>query len=167
VEGIRCYIPEIIRGLWFSWENQNVLTEINAENMTSKGFCVDMKVDYRVNYTFVFQKQSCFYCVKILIRTVNVLDRMQTGCVNLPINTPPTVENVCSKLDESQQLITLFSDNPTPVNCRSSLEGVWQFAYQVQKNVTLECLIACVFVVPSSLILFISIPESIPLYWKL
>lgn len=41
------------------------------------------------------------------------------------------MENVCKGLRQDQQLITLFSENFVPYNCRSSLEGVWQFAYQV------------------------------------
>lgn len=52
-------------------------------------------------------------------------------CVNLPPNVNATEENVCGGLRSDQQLITLFSENYKPVNCRSSLEGVWQFAYQV------------------------------------
>lgn len=53
------------------------------------------------------------------------------SCVNLAPGVEPTVENVCKGVRPDQQLITLFSENHVPVNCRSSLEGVWQFAYQV------------------------------------
>lgn len=52
-------------------------------------------------------------------------------CVNIPPGVEPTVEYVCSGLRPDQQLVTLFSENYVPINCRSSLEGVWQFAYQV------------------------------------
>lgn len=52
------------------------------------------------------------------------------SCVNLADGVEPTVENVCNSIRPNQQLITLFSENYVPVNCRSSLEGVWQFAYQ-------------------------------------
>ena len=54
--------------------------------------------------------------------------------MNLPNGVQPTIENVCSGLREDQQMITLFSENYVPVNCRSSLEGVWQFAYQVRNR---------------------------------
>lgn len=54
------------------------------------------------------------------------------GCVNLRPEEEPTVENVCRKLNPDQQLKTLFSQNYVPVNCRSSLEGVWRFAYRVK-----------------------------------
>ena len=44
----------------------------------------------------------------------------------------PTIPRICSRnLDPDQQLITLFSENYVPLNCRSSLEGVWKFSYQV------------------------------------
>lgn len=52
-------------------------------------------------------------------------------CINLPQHEIPTVERVCRGLPQDQQLVTLFSENYVPVNCRSSLEGVWVFAYQV------------------------------------
>ncbi|XP_011686017.1 PREDICTED: uncharacterized protein LOC105448875 [Wasmannia auropunctata] len=139
-----CQIPLVIRGTWFSWESQNVLTEINANTMTGRGICVNMKEEYHVNYTFVFRDSnnpiaSCYHCVKLLVRTVNVLEKLEVTCVNLPYGTEPTVENVCRGLNANQHLITLFSENYVPVNCRSSLEGVWQFAYQNRFRFTGEC----------------------------
>uniref|UniRef100_A0A8D9EFD8 DUF7044 domain-containing protein n=1 Tax=Cacopsylla melanoneura TaxID=428564 RepID=A0A8D9EFD8_9HEMI len=135
-----CNIPTVLRGSWFSWENgKNTVTEINAETMTSKGVCVDMKEDFHVNYTIVFQhaEDNCYHCVKFLVRTVNVLEKMDSGCVSLRPGVTPTVDNVCKKLASDQSLVTLFSENYVPVNCRSSLEGVWQFAYQVNLNACL------------------------------
>ena len=74
-----CQIPLIIRGAWFSWENgQNTLTEINADSMTSRGVCADMKEEYHVNYTFVFQRDVCYHCVKLLVRTVNILEKLES-----------------------------------------------------------------------------------------
>ncbi|XP_015607932.1 uncharacterized protein LOC107273857 [Cephus cinctus] len=138
--GSPCQIPLVIRGSWFSWENgRNTLTEINAETMTNKGFCINMLEEYHVNYTFVFQKSVCYNCVKLFVRTVNVLQKLESSCVNLIPGVEPTVENVCQGLHPDQQLITLFSENYVPVNCRSSLEGVWQFAYQNRFRFTGEC----------------------------
>lgn len=51
--------------------------------------------------------------------------------MNLARDEEPTVERVCRELNPDQHIVTLFSENYVPVNCRSSLEGVWQFAYQV------------------------------------
>ena len=53
------------------------------------------------------------------------------GCVTLRNNERPTLENVCKELDSEQQIITLFKENYSPINCRSSLEGVFHFSFQV------------------------------------
>lgn len=74
-----CTIPFIVRGSWFSWENgQNTLTEINAETMTRRGHCIAVKEEYHVNYTFVFQNNKCYHCVKFMVRTVNVLEKIES-----------------------------------------------------------------------------------------
>lgn len=83
--GEDCRIPLVIRGSWFSWENgKNTLTEINAVSMTERGRCVNMIEEYHVNYTFVFRDaytpiryDSCYHCVKLVVRTVNVLEKLE------------------------------------------------------------------------------------------
>ncbi|KAG8230086.1 hypothetical protein J437_LFUL009205 [Ladona fulva] len=135
-----CNIPVIIRGSWFSWEDgTNTITEINADSMSRRGRCVNFTQEHHSNYTFIFQQDnSCYHCVKLLVRTVNVLEKMESGCVNIPDNVEPTADKVCGGIKD-QQLVTLFSENYVPVNCRSSLEGVWQFAYQNRFRFTGEC----------------------------
>ena len=54
------------------------------------------------------------------------------GCVNLGPYDKPTLKSVCKQLSPESQIITLFAENYTPINCRSSLEGVFHFAYQVR-----------------------------------
>lgn len=135
-----CNIPLVIRGSWFSWENgQNTLTEINASTMSRKGECVTLKNDYHTNYTMIFRRDRCYTCIKFMIRTVNVLEKIESPCMSLRNNEPVTVEQVCRNLDPNQQLITLFQENYVPVNCRSSLEGVWSFGYQNRFKFTGEC----------------------------
>lgn len=76
-----CHIPVIIRGSWFSWENgQNTLTEINADSMTKKGYCVAIKNDFHANYTLVFhdRQNECYNCVKFMVRTVNVIEKIES-----------------------------------------------------------------------------------------
>lgn len=73
-----CNIPLVLRGSWFSWENgQNTLTEINANTMTHKGYCVEIEEERHSNFTIVFKRDDCYTCVKLLVRTVNVLEKMQ------------------------------------------------------------------------------------------
>ncbi|XP_026751137.1 uncharacterized protein LOC113511659 [Galleria mellonella] len=135
-----CTIPVVLRNTWFSFENgKQTITDINASDMTGRGTCVNIKADYHVNYTMVFRYTNCYYCVKLIVRTVNVLEKIETPCVGIGTNEEPTVERVCRGLNPNQHLITLFSENYVPVNCRSSLEGVWQFAYQNRFRFTGEC----------------------------
>ncbi|XP_045474759.1 uncharacterized protein LOC123680752 isoform X1 [Harmonia axyridis] len=137
-----CTIPKIMRGAWFSWEKQNTMTEMDPEYLMRRGEkmkCVDIRASYNVNYTMVFQEsRECFKCIKFLVRTLNVLEKMETPCINIP-DHQATVEYVCKDLDPHQTIITLFSETYVPVNCRSSLEGVWNFAYQNRFKFTGEC----------------------------
>lgn len=66
------------------------------------------------------------------MKTYTLFSYILAPCITLNPNEEPTVETVCERLNPDQQLKTLFSENYVPVNCRSSLEGVWQFAYQVK-----------------------------------
>lgn len=74
-----CSIPLVIRGSWFSWENgQQTVTEMNADTMTGRGRCLFMLEEYHVNYTFIFQDDKCYHCVKLIVRTVNVLEKIES-----------------------------------------------------------------------------------------
>lgn len=113
--------------------------------MTGRGYCVDSLSEYHTNFTFIFAREDvkdhskrCFICVKIMVRTVNVLEKIETSCLSISENEA-SLERVCSSLKHDQQLVTLFSENFVPVNCRSSLEGVWNFAYQNRFMFTGEC----------------------------
>lgn len=126
-------MPQILRGSWFSWEIGNpTQTIIDDISMSKHGECVTFLKD-GADYTFVFKSkvQNCYYCVKTYPRTLNVFEKLESPCVTLQADEEPTVERVCQGINNDQQLITLFNENYIPINCRSSLEGVWQFAYQV------------------------------------
>lgn len=59
-------------------------TELNANEMhrnSDRGFfCEDIKEEFHVNYTLVFSHPSdnCYHCVKYLVRTVNVLEKIES-----------------------------------------------------------------------------------------
>lgn len=83
---------------------------------------------------------SVSHRVIILIsRTNNIFEKLEGPCVNINSHEEPTFENVCKGIRSDQQLITYFNDNYVPLLCRSSLEGVWQFAYQNRFRFTGEC----------------------------
>lgn len=71
-----------MRGAWFSWEKQNTMTEMDPEYLMRRGEkmkCVDMRASYNVNYTMVFREsRECFKCMKFLVRTLNVLEKMES-----------------------------------------------------------------------------------------
>ncbi|KAJ8952349.1 hypothetical protein NQ318_017243 [Aromia moschata] len=64
--------------------------------------------------------------------------QLRASCITIP-QEKATIENVCKGLNYHQQLTTLFAEYYVPVNCRSSLEGVWNFAYQNRFKFTGEC----------------------------
>lgn len=125
-------MPQILRGTWFSWETgKPTQTVIDATSMSSRGECVNLHKD-GADYTFVFKDTAnCYHCVFTFPRTLNVFEKIESPCVTLLPNEEPTIDRVCRGIRDDQQLITLFNENYVPINCRSSLEGVWQFAYQV------------------------------------
>ena len=61
------------------------------------------------------------------------------GCKTGISGQTPTLNAICDAINPEQQLITFFAENFVPVNCRSGLEGVWQFAYQNRFRFTGEC----------------------------
>lgn len=89
---------------------------LTQNDLNFRGVCVNIKADYHVNYTMVFRYTNCYYCVKLIARTVNVLEKIETPCVGLTPGEEPTVERVCRSLIPDQEFITLFSENSVPVS---------------------------------------------------
>lgn len=125
-------MPEILRGTWFSWEvGRPTQTVIDATTMSGRGLCIAYE-HKGADYTFMFKgKTNCYHCVHAFPRTWNVFEKFEGPCVTLEPGKEPTIKIICEGIKTDQQLITLFKENYAPINCRSSLEGVWQFAYQV------------------------------------
>lgn len=126
----QCHIPATFHGEWYSREDgQNVKTQINANSFSNRGFCREMVTHSYDNFTFLFQENDCFHCIRLLIRTLNVLEKIESGCLTQNSNSFPNMANICRRMDDSKEYITLFATNPSGKNCRSSLEGVWNFHY--------------------------------------
>nr|CAG4642389.1 EOG090X03AK [Evadne anonyx] len=141
VESKDCDIPFVVRGTWFHRENgEYFTTEINGDSMSDRGTCLYSHNSHHVNYTFVFKdpQTTCYHCVNFFVRTVNILDKVESGCVALR-DQSPSLNSICDGINPDQQLVTMFAENFVPVNCRSGLEGVWQFAYQNRFRFTGEC----------------------------
>ncbi|XP_023330784.1 uncharacterized protein LOC111703141 [Eurytemora carolleeae] len=76
-----CTIVRIIQGEWFSREeNEDVITHIDARQMSNRGICKEYENDFGAEYKFLFSQEptnllSCHYCVHISVRTVNILEK--------------------------------------------------------------------------------------------
>ncbi|RXG52715.1 hypothetical protein Avbf_15531 [Armadillidium vulgare] len=122
-----CVIPSILRGTWFSFERgQSTTTDINSARMSRHGTCVGLHLERSDNVTLLFEDSSCFHCVKWL-------------CVFSQGDTLRTLDEICGRIEKNEALVTMFNENYVPKNCRSALEGVWQFAYQNRFSFTGEC----------------------------
>lgn len=129
----KCAMPQILQGSWYSWENgQSRQTIIDNDSMSPYGKC-DSFITDGADHTFVFKSstETCYRCVKTYARTFNIFEKIESPCVSLRAGDEPTVERVCHGIHYDQKRVTLFNDNYIPMNCRSSIQGVWQFSYQV------------------------------------
>lgn len=138
-------IPLTLRGEWFSRERgSNVFTTIEQYDISDRGRLKEFTTNNNDNFTLILHNNTnnCYYCMRILIRTLNVLDKVETQCISAHLslgNRPASIASICRSLDPNQESVTLFSTNPVGKNCRSSLEGRWRFAYLNQQKFTGEC----------------------------
>jgi hypothetical protein len=59
------------------------VTIIDATNMARRGVCMEHESDYAGTYTFVFGQNpkdqgACYYCVRIYVRTVNIIEKQES-----------------------------------------------------------------------------------------
>lgn len=140
-EARRCTIPYVLHGEWFSRENGiNTHTTFEGSHSNIHGECRELHTANNDNITMVLQHQRCYHCVRILVRTLNVLQKSETGCINVEPNVQPNLQTICRHLESNHELTTMFATNAQGKNCRSSIEGVWKFAYQNRFKFTGECL---------------------------
>nr|CAG4650027.1 EOG090X03AK [Sida crystallina] len=90
-------------------------------------------------YCFLLSVAFCFFCWSLWIETQNVTKHIHSGYSVMAPSWSPSLTAICDAINPEQQLITFFAENFVPVNCRSGLEGVWQFAYQNRFRFTGEC----------------------------
>ncbi|XP_077549951.1 protein undicht [Haemaphysalis longicornis] len=114
----RCSIPQTLQGEWYSKEaGDDTYTTIDDNRMSNRGNCLHLVNRNNDNFTIIFENNDCYYCVRIFVRTLNVLEKIETGCVNLNDNEMPDIKTVCRTLDVNQELITLFSMEPVSIKC--------------------------------------------------
>ncbi|XP_057672335.1 uncharacterized protein LOC130903943 isoform X2 [Diorhabda carinulata] len=132
-----CKFPKILRGLWFSIENgQNTLTDFTETEMIrakeDKVTCTHIKKEHNVAYKIILKNKSCYTCMKVFVRTINVIEKIESSCVNIS-PAEVSIDSVCKNFDHTEKLITLFYDQHNHrghVNCQNTLAGVLSFTYE-------------------------------------
>jgi len=72
-------IPMVMRGQWFSREkNVNTYTTFDANTMTGRGYLVNISNAHNVNYSMMFSQDNCYHCVRIIVRTVNIIEKIES-----------------------------------------------------------------------------------------
>ncbi|XP_056648527.1 uncharacterized protein LOC130452986 isoform X1 [Diorhabda sublineata] len=132
-----CKFPKILRGLWFSIENgQNTLTDFTETEMIrakeDKVTCTHIRKEHNVAYKIILKNKSCYTCMKVYVRTINVIEKIESSCVNIS-PAEVSIDSVCKNFDHTEKLITLFYDQHNHrghVNCQNTLAGVLSFTYE-------------------------------------
>ncbi|CAG9831489.1 unnamed protein product [Diabrotica balteata] len=133
----QCHIPEILRGSWFSVEDgKDTITKFDERFMTIenrvKVLCDYKKTEHNSDYTIAFQYDRCYHCIKFFVRTINIVEKIEGVCTNISNSSKEDFDSLCSKLNHNK-ITTLFSNdhyNRGLVNCKTSLQGSWDFAYE-------------------------------------
>ncbi|PVD22670.1 hypothetical protein C0Q70_15925 [Pomacea canaliculata] len=136
-----CIIPTDYKGDWYWMSNDGSDAVSNVNNQQFADMrCVEIKIHYNnasnvegVNSTMLMQKiggSTCFICLDVLYRTKNILQVRKSDC----FTSNSGFQNMCpgyQSLPTVDQLITYFRQDPQPVNCITTFEGVYQFTYEV------------------------------------
>ena len=89
--------------------------------MTGRGKCKASRTNYGGEYQYIFAESSdptsCHHCVQIFVRTVNIIEKKESGCIQQPRGSV-NWDTICNKIRDDQQTVTMYSENVTPINCR-------------------------------------------------
>ena len=73
--------PLLLRGEWFSWEEgREVDTSIDEVWIEGLGQPVDAAQLRRDTFQYVFSSHQCFVCIRLLVRSWNVLEKLEGVC---------------------------------------------------------------------------------------
>ncbi|XP_071546412.1 LOW QUALITY PROTEIN: uncharacterized protein [Panulirus ornatus] len=133
--------PPILQGDWFSWEEgRSVETEIIQNEIIGRGRPVDRVMIRRDTYDYVFAHQSgCFLCSRFLIRSWNILERLESPCITRQGLKEASTSSVCAWLTDKRNGYIMFRQDPSPLNCRSAIHGLYHFSWQNRFSYTGEC----------------------------
>ncbi|KAK3855591.1 hypothetical protein Pcinc_038019 [Petrolisthes cinctipes] len=138
--------PRILQGDWYSWEEgSDVETEIRRDEVRGLGRPVSSVVVRRdtFHYVFVHHVSRCYFCSRFIVRSWNIVERLDGVCVSLREGSAEDVaREACRGLEEEfgrNGVIMFREDDPAPLICRPALYGLYHFAWQNTFSSTGEC----------------------------
>ncbi|XP_063433389.1 uncharacterized protein LOC134715256 [Mytilus trossulus] len=153
----RCYIPAAYHGDWYSQESgADVRTNIDV-NLWSRIStpqerleCIDIYQHKQeislikqlnssmVNSTMLMSvagdtnRHRCFFCVDVLFRTVNIIQYRRQHCIKSSNGSNISIcRGISEGLPDMDSTTTMFRISPIDVNCITTIEGMYQFTYEV------------------------------------
>lgn len=156
----RCQIPEAYHGDWYSQEGgadiqtnvafdkwskistpQEVLECVQIFKHPQQDSIIGAMNSSMHNSTMlmaIYNDQEinrCYYCIDVLYRTPNIIQYKQQDCVRLnsgdSISLNTTCRGMTDGLPTMDNAITMFRRSPIKMNCITTLEGVYQFSYEI------------------------------------
>lgn len=162
----RCSIPAAYAGDYYSQEaGADVKTSIDATKWSKVSIpqeqleCVQIykhkqygNIDGGTNETMFnstmlmsvvgdTSDNKCFYCIDVLYRTANILQYRKQDCIRLSPGASISINQTCRGVTEGlptmDTAITMFRRSVVKLNCISTIEGVYQFTYEVGGSISL------------------------------
>lgn len=139
----RCQLPPTWAGKWFQ-SNKEPIRITNTE-ISDKGICRDQKGDkYLFEYNNNNKQQSCYYCLVINERHLNVLQYKESNCqsnvnnqsINNLMNSAnidsnnvdhSLLDSICSEINGDATLESLFRLDAPAIEC--PINGQYSFTY--------------------------------------
>ncbi|XP_050692981.1 uncharacterized protein LOC126983871 isoform X2 [Eriocheir sinensis] len=142
--------PIVLRGDWFSWEKgREKNTRINERWIEGFGEPLRATVLRRDKFQYIFANRHCFVCVRFLIRSWNVVEKLEGPCVSGESKVKAEAEvraaaaeaaSSCAWLEGRRASgVVMVRHDATPTNCRPAIHGLYHFAWQNKFSFTGEC----------------------------
>ncbi|CAG2194472.1 unnamed protein product [Mytilus edulis] len=155
-----CNIPSIYHGDWYSqeagvdvktnvafdkWRRDSVPQEqlecISIYTHPQQSSIIGGMNSSMVNTTMLMgifgetDVNKCYYCIDVLYRTPNIIQYKRQDCIRLNSGKPITIDKSCRGITEGlptmDNAITMFRRSVVKLNCITTIEGVYQFSYEV------------------------------------
>nr|XP_022345141.1 uncharacterized protein LOC111137784 isoform X2 [Crassostrea virginica] len=155
----RCNIPDYFHGDWYSFEyGRGTNTFVNADKWDSNKYatilnCEDIFIHPNPglqqdgnNVTMLMVTSggsdidTCYMCVDVLWRTPNILQYRIENCITAIPGNKISLNDSCKSMNPSHGLpntdvtYTMFKQRIEKISCVTTVEGVYQFSYEVDQG---------------------------------